>query len=82
MTHVTFRLTAKNRDQFRNSTLGNRVWATFSPAGLYPVLSSGIDSSFHSLVWTQCGRFFVVTEVNNIDDPRRWCLSVELDAVV
>ena len=28
MTHVTCRLTAKNRDQLRNSTLGNRVWAT------------------------------------------------------
>jgi len=29
MTHVTCRLTAKNRDQLRNSMLGNRVWATF-----------------------------------------------------
>ena len=28
MTHVTCRLTAKNRDQHRNPTLGNRVWAT------------------------------------------------------
>jgi len=27
--HVTCRLTAKNRDQLRNPTLGNRVWATF-----------------------------------------------------
>jgi len=30
MTYVTYRLTAKNRDQLRNPTLGNRVWATFS----------------------------------------------------
>jgi len=30
MTHVTGRLTAKNRDQLRNPTLGNRVWATFT----------------------------------------------------
>ena len=30
MTHITCRLTAKNRDQLRNSTLGNRVWATFT----------------------------------------------------
>ena len=30
MTHVTCRLTAKNRDQLRNSTLGNRVRATFT----------------------------------------------------
>ena len=26
MTHVTCRLTAKNRDQLQNPTLGNRVW--------------------------------------------------------
>ena len=30
MTHVTCKLTAKNRDQLRNSTLGNRVSAAFS----------------------------------------------------
>jgi len=30
MTRVTRRLTAKNRDQLRNHTLGNRVWATFN----------------------------------------------------
>ena len=30
MIRVTGRLTAKNRDQLRNSTLGNRVWATFT----------------------------------------------------
>ena len=30
MTHVTSRLTAKNRDRLRNPTLGNRVWATFT----------------------------------------------------
>jgi len=29
MTHVTCRVTAKNRDQLRNPTLGNRVWASF-----------------------------------------------------
>ena len=29
MTNVTSRLTAKDRDQLRNPTLGNRVWATF-----------------------------------------------------
>jgi len=29
MTHITCRLTAKNRDQLRNPTLGNRVWTTF-----------------------------------------------------
>ena len=30
MTYVTCRLTAKNRDQLRNHTLGSRVWATFT----------------------------------------------------
>ena len=30
MTHVTCRLTAKNRDQPRNPTLGNGAWATFT----------------------------------------------------
>ena len=29
MTHITCRLTAKNRDQLRNITLGNRVWLPF-----------------------------------------------------
>ena len=30
MAHVTCRLTAKNRDELRNPTLANRVWATFT----------------------------------------------------
>ena len=30
MTHITCRLTAKNRDQLRNLTLSDRVWATFT----------------------------------------------------
>jgi len=30
MTHITCRLTAKNRDQLRNFTLGSQVWATFT----------------------------------------------------
>ena len=30
MTHITCRLTAKNRDQLRNPTLGNQVRATFT----------------------------------------------------
>ena len=40
MTHVTCRLTAKNRDQLRNPTFCNRVWATFTflptRKGVYP----------------------------------------------
>jgi len=30
MTHVSCRLTAKNRDQLQNPTIGNRVWATIT----------------------------------------------------
>jgi len=30
MTHLTCRLIAKNRDQLRNPTLGNRVQASFT----------------------------------------------------
>jgi len=30
VTHVTCRLTANNRDQLLNLTLGNRIWATFT----------------------------------------------------
>ena len=30
MTYVTCRLTAKNRDELRNPTFGNQVWAAFS----------------------------------------------------
>ena len=29
MSHVTCRLTAKNRDQLRDPTLGNQVWAPY-----------------------------------------------------
>jgi len=37
MTHVTCRLTLKNRDQLRNPTLGDRVWASFCRASLVEV---------------------------------------------
>ena len=30
MTHIPWRLTAKNRHQLRNRTRGNRVWTTFT----------------------------------------------------
>jgi len=33
MTHITRRLTAENRNQLGNPTLGNRVWAAFYRAG-------------------------------------------------
>jgi len=39
MTHITYRLTAENRDHLRNHTLGNRVWAAF--AFLVPLYLAG-----------------------------------------
>ena len=41
MIHDTCRLTAKNRDQLRNPTLGNRVWAAF--------YFFNVNDSFHGL---------------------------------
>jgi len=35
LTRITCRLTAKNRDQLRNPTLGSRIWATFTFLKLY-----------------------------------------------
>jgi len=46
MTHVSCRQTAKNRDQLRNPTLGNRVRATFSASGL--VLAVWVVAAFLS----------------------------------
>ena len=45
MTHVTCRLTAKNRDQLRNPTLGNRLWAT--------LLVNRGKHGFHTAAYTQ-----------------------------
>ena len=58
MTHVTCRLTAKNRDQLRDPTLGNRVWATFTftfVALLYRLLSACLQP-LAQWVWTVCPR--------------------------
>jgi len=43
MTHVTCRLTAKDRDQLRNPALGNRVRATFTLLMLLCTVS-GLDN--------------------------------------
>jgi len=44
MTHDTYRLTAKNRDQLRNPELGNRVWATFFNLLLPAANDSGVTT--------------------------------------
>ena len=57
MTYVTCRLADKNRDQLRNPTLGNRVWATFTFFILLPPVN-GVDTpasdSFKSASSTDC----------------------------
>jgi len=45
MTHITCRLTAKNRDQLRNPTLGNRLWARFFILGVLDTTS--LSSAFY-----------------------------------
>jgi len=51
MTHVTCRLTAKNRDQFRNLTLGNRAWATFTVFKVPPLSVTPVE--FPEDLWRQ-----------------------------
>ena len=63
MIHVTCRLTAKNRDQLRDHTLGNRVWATFTFLGAYSL--------------PRCRRYcfrrrlYVCLSVSQQDNPKR-----------
>ena len=69
MTHVTCRLAAKNRDQLRNRTLGNRVWATFSSdlRAIFFALSYFIDSSQNPLTLfiLVCNQFTCAYVTNN-----------------
>jgi len=57
MTHVTCRLTAKNRDRLRNPMLGNWVWATFTS---FFTEQAGIDTE--TLLWLAVWCVIVVTE--------------------
>ena len=53
MTRTTCRLTAKNRDQLRNPTLGNRVWATFTFTVIVAWLPIINSQYHHSYMHTQ-----------------------------
>ena len=67
MTHVTCRLTAKNRDQLRNPTLGNRVWAAFT----YFTFRDGLLDGAVVLG-------VVLHEVGDEEDvPGRWFLDLQ-----
>ena len=56
MTHVTCRLTAKNRDQLRNLTLGNRVWATFTFFGGSPAERESV----RGCICAACGKLLLL----------------------
>jgi len=59
MTHVTCRLTAKNRDQLRNPTLGSRVWATFNVipvAVLYRTIEDDMNNRFMQTTYENSDR--------------------------
>ena len=82
MNHVTYRLTAKNRDQLRNPTLGNRVWTTFNACCMFatgPSLAVDtacatglyvIDHAVRSIRSGQCDAA-IVGAANVILHPRR-----------
>jgi len=59
MTHITCKLTAKNRDQLRNPTFGNRAWATFTPF-LYVLRNGDVTNACVIL-----GRVFLGSEAFN-----------------
>ena len=50
MTHVTDTLTAKNRDQLRNTMLGSQVWVTFLLLGRRYDSCVGTDARVNDVV--------------------------------
>jgi len=66
MTHVTCRLTAKNRDQLRNPTLGNRVWASFFCHVPSPRMTdaTATPSNYHNVTSSWGGRLTRSTQTN------------------
>ena len=79
MTHVTCRLTAKNRDQLRNPTIGNQVWATLN---LFYLLYGGCRSGDGDTVLS--GYSLLVRRVHALSASSLYlhyvsvCLSVRL----
>jgi len=57
MTHVTCRLTAKNRDWLRNPTLGNRAWATFT---FFTAIPSYHVAAYSTIHWIELYAYIAV----------------------
>jgi len=78
LTYVTCRLTAKNRDQLRNPTLSNRVWATFTfltalmGKVMRPVVSVCLSALLYSIADLD---FFAVVYIVAI---ARWVMKVKV----
>jgi len=77
MSHVTCRLTAKNRDQLRKPTLGNRVWATFIFFTPRSLQSSDVRATFVALPDSEvivsahyCGLTTRTSSAATADGPR------------
>ena len=71
MTHSTCKLTAKNRDQLQNPTLGNRVRATFMALVIYICFTSYYACVVASCVcMSQCT--FTTTHV--LYHGHQWCV--------
>jgi len=66
MIHVTCRLTAKNRDQLRNPTFGNRVWATFT----FFCTNNAPFTTGNTANDVSCLRISVISYVLNADSGR------------
>ena len=58
MIHVTCRLTAKNRDQLRNPTLGNQVWATFTFFAFSRCVVDVLEKSLSSMKPRDCSEIY------------------------
>ena len=63
MTHVTCRLTAKNREELQNRTLGNRVYATFTFYLLHSEMMA--EESVVCFCDTVCSRL----KLHRVSDP-------------
>ena len=89
MTHVTCRLTAKNRNQLLNPTVGNRVWATFFTFLVACSNQSYYDAAFLVRGNLQSNSFYpiITVAVSQADmslafiisfQPRQWPISTRL----
>jgi len=73
MTHVTCRLTAKNRDQLRNPTLGSWVQATFTFTFFNPV---PLNPNQGTDIWGQMSRHVTTVDARPIGPRTRGRLFV------